>query len=114
MADFTVVRAKSASLAAGAVDNITLSCNTKSIEIINRDATNPISITVGPNVAAADPRYPATPTSLGDNCLVVPPGRSLVVRWPGTPMNPPAAIVRLVGPSATIPYTVQGIDPTVA
>lgn len=110
MANYTAIRSKSATLVAATEDTVVLTCNTGLIEVMNRSATDPISFTCGPNVAATDARYPAAAVSLGDNVLVVPPNQSRIVRWPG--FAGPGALVRIIGPAAVTPaYTVQGVDP---
>ncbi len=95
MANYSVNRAKSATLVASTVDTITFpafgtySANT--VKVINRDTTNPIFF-------VADG---STPTVAGDDCYCVPPGGSAVITLSG-------GAVKVISGFAS-PYTVQAV-----
>lgn len=93
MAAYNVVRAESATLTGTTADVVTLNgVYVFGVQVINRSGAGPLSVTVDG----------ATPTALGDDCLVVMPGDTVLI-----PLFPRAGgvVVRVVGDGNQ--YTVQ-------
>lgn len=91
--NFTVRLAKSATLSTTTVDTVTLGQVCSEVEIVNKDATNDLFITLNG----------LTPTASGDDCYRVLPATSKRLKTPS--INP--LVVSLIG-SGNI-YTVAGI-----
>lgn len=104
MASHSVTTVKSATLSTTTVDTITITqTNLRYVEVLNR-GTGAISFTYGHTATAGDV---ATPTALGDNCVVVPAGTAVMVSpvWPGTTTT--SVIVKIIGSGDA--YTVSGV-----
>jgi hypothetical protein len=89
-----IVSAKHATLVAATLDTVTFTTDLGAVEVVNRSAADALSFTVNG----------ATPTALGDNVYVVPPGvgMSKIVQ----PPTGDATVVRIISAGAA-PYTVQ-------
>lgn len=84
MADLTAARAKHATLTTTTADKITLSANDDTIIVVNRHASEILTVTF--NAAAA-------PTAAMDDAYVIPGGKSLTVPYPAVA----PVVVRIIG-----------------
>lgn len=101
MASHTVETAKHSTTTAATVDTITFNGFARYVQIVNRDATDALYVTLGSvNVA------PAAPTAAGDDTLVVMPNSSLTVAYP-TPAAGKGAVVKVIPGANTPAYSVQ-------
>lgn len=105
MANYTAQVAKSQTLGAAAVDQVTLAQFGNQLRVMNRSATatDIIWFTVG---SVNNP--PAAPTVAGDDCYACPASTAgVLVPWPASAGGTtPGVVVKLI--SATTPaYTIQ-------
>lgn len=100
MANYSVASNKHATLAASAVDKVTLTGTDPDVEVSNHGSYDPIYFT---HAEGADP---PDPTVGGDNTKVVYPGESLGVKIGNTTSN---TVVKLIAATIT-PYSVNGIS----
>lgn len=103
MATLNKVKAVSATLGAGVADTITLSdSDIKRIRVILRSGTGPLTVTWNPGSALV-----LTPTSLGDNCYVVPSTSVPLDIWLGKAAGQSGVTIGVISATADA-YTVEG------
>ncbi len=103
MANLTANRAKHATLTAATVDVVTFAKAFKSVEVVNRSATDPIYATVDRGQAND---IVVTPTVAGDDTFYVGPGGVRVIA--DDEFQAPVSAVRLISAGAA-PYSVTGM-----
>lgn len=115
MTAYTAAIAKSATPTAATADTVTLTGagGANAIQIINRDATNALSVRVNFGTSNAPPTTANTPvpTALGDDCFVVVGGTGPASVLTIKPINgmPNTVVVGLFPNAVTPPYTVQAV-----
>lgn len=95
---YTVETAVHATFASTAVEQVTFNGFARYIQVVNRDSSIAIYLTMG--------KAPATPTAAGDDTLVVMPNSTLTIAYP-TDCAGGDAVVKLIPASGTPAYSVQ-------
>lgn len=101
MATHTAAKSKTATLAAGIVDHVTITDIAKTIEVLHHGSVlNPLFVTCGEN--------PGSPTAGGDDLEVVLPGERLQLKSP--PGQASTDVVVSIVSVGAVTYTVIGVQ----
>lgn len=83
MATYSVTRAKNATLTGTTVDTVTIKGTYQKVEILNRDATNTVWVTLTPANVPNVANLPIDPVAAADEAFPVPPSTAFIYSHDG-------------------------------